>query len=208
MSTGGFLELITARRTLQEVESMALTRLAEYEAAIAELEAITAMRFPIKMERIFQNESNHATYCFGFARHCVGALFQKQAANIVPERNPDEVAASQASAQASAPDSRKIKYYKSAMMAGETSKTPGKDSMGTDMVPVYEGAEDTSAPSVDAGKKTPGEAAPAQAAATGSRKVKYYKSGMMLGEISKTPRKDSMGTDMRCRFTKALRIPR
>ncbi len=40
-STGGFLELITARRTLQDVESMALNRLAEYEAAIAELEAVT-----------------------------------------------------------------------------------------------------------------------------------------------------------------------
>jgi cobalt-zinc-cadmium efflux system outer membrane protein len=45
-STGGFLELITARRTLQEVESMALTRLAEYEAAIAELEAITGNPIP------------------------------------------------------------------------------------------------------------------------------------------------------------------
>jgi outer membrane protein, heavy metal efflux system len=40
-ATGGFLELVTARRTLQDVESMALNRLAEYEAAIAELEAIT-----------------------------------------------------------------------------------------------------------------------------------------------------------------------
>ena len=37
-STGGFLELITARRTLQDVESMALNRLA---VAIAEFEAIT-----------------------------------------------------------------------------------------------------------------------------------------------------------------------
>jgi cobalt-zinc-cadmium efflux system outer membrane protein len=45
-STGGFLELITARRTLQEVESMALNRLAEYEAAIAELEAITGNPIP------------------------------------------------------------------------------------------------------------------------------------------------------------------
>jgi outer membrane protein, heavy metal efflux system len=40
-ATGGFLELITARRTLQDIESMALNRLAEYEVAIAELEAIT-----------------------------------------------------------------------------------------------------------------------------------------------------------------------
>jgi outer membrane protein, heavy metal efflux system len=40
-ATGGFLELVTARRTLQDVESMALNRLAEYKVAIAELEAIT-----------------------------------------------------------------------------------------------------------------------------------------------------------------------
>ena len=34
-------------------------------------------------------------------------------------------------------DARKILYYKSTMMAGETSLKPGKDSMGMDMVPVY-----------------------------------------------------------------------
>ena len=116
-----------------------------------------------------------------------------------PKQKPNEVAASQATAQAGAPGSRKIKYYKSTMMAGETSKTPGKDSMGMEMVPVYEGGEDTSTAPVDQAKK-PNEAAAnqatAQAAATGSRKIKYYKSGMMLGEISKTPRKDSMGMDM------------
>ncbi len=33
---------------------------------------------------------------------------------------------------------RKIKYYKSTMMAGELSAKPTKDSMGMDMVPVYE----------------------------------------------------------------------
>ncbi len=32
----------------------------------------------------------------------------------------------------------KIKYYKSTMMPGEVRQTPGKDSMGMDMVPVYE----------------------------------------------------------------------
>jgi len=39
-STGGFLELITTRRTLQDVESAALNHLADHEAAIAELDAI------------------------------------------------------------------------------------------------------------------------------------------------------------------------
>jgi outer membrane protein TolC len=39
-STGGFLELITARRTLQDAESAALNHLADHEVAIAELNAI------------------------------------------------------------------------------------------------------------------------------------------------------------------------
>jgi len=36
------------------------------------------------------------------------------------------------------PSERKIKYYKSTMNPGEVRPTPGKDSMGMDMVPVYE----------------------------------------------------------------------
>jgi outer membrane protein TolC len=39
-STGGFLELITARRTLQDAESAALNHLADHEVAVAELDAI------------------------------------------------------------------------------------------------------------------------------------------------------------------------
>jgi len=42
------------------------------------------------------------------------------------------------SSAATAPAERKIKYYKSTMMPGEVRPTPGKDSMGMDMVPVYE----------------------------------------------------------------------
>ena len=45
--------------------------------------------------------------------------------------------------------SRKIKYYKSTMMLGEISQTPRKDSMGMDMVPVYEGEEETNTITVD-----------------------------------------------------------
>lgn len=33
---------------------------------------------------------------------------------------------------------KRIKYYKSTMLPGETSTKPGKDSMGMDMIPVYE----------------------------------------------------------------------
>ncbi len=41
-------------------------------------------------------------------------------------------------ASGAAAGERKIKYYKSTMMPGEVRQTPGKDSMGMDMVPVYE----------------------------------------------------------------------
>ena len=45
-----------------------------------------------------------------------------------------------------APGERKVKFYKSTMNPGETSPAPAKDSMGMDMVPVYEtegGASDS-----------------------------------------------------------------
>ena len=43
-------------------------------------------------------------------------------------------------ARTGAPGEHKIAYYKSTMNPGETSPQPGKDSMGMDMVPVYENA--------------------------------------------------------------------
>ena len=45
-STGGFLELITARRTLQDAESNALNHLVNYVVAIAELDAIIGRARP------------------------------------------------------------------------------------------------------------------------------------------------------------------
>jgi Cu(I)/Ag(I) efflux system membrane fusion protein len=44
---------------------------------------------------------------------------------------------------------RKVRYYKSTMMLGEISQTPRKDSMGMDMVPVYEGEEEGNTITVD-----------------------------------------------------------
>ncbi|MFZ5496547.1 MAG: efflux RND transporter periplasmic adaptor subunit [Verrucomicrobiota bacterium] len=51
--------------------------------------------------------------------------------------------AAKAGGGAPASGERKVKYYKSTMIPGEVKPGPGKDSMGMDMVPVYEG-EDTS----------------------------------------------------------------
>ena len=50
-STGGFLELITARRTEQDAESAALNRLTEYETAAAELDAIIGRASPLIEQR-------------------------------------------------------------------------------------------------------------------------------------------------------------
>jgi len=59
---------------------------------------------------------------------------------LVPIR-ADAVAASGAAASSG---ERRIKYYKSTMIPGENKTVPGKDSMGMDMVPVYE-TDDSSA---------------------------------------------------------------
>jgi hypothetical protein len=48
----------------------------------------------------------------------------------------DTIAATPAAAKPA--DARKIKYYKSPMTPGEISDKPGKDSMGMDLVPVYD----------------------------------------------------------------------
>ncbi|MEP6671415.1 MAG: efflux RND transporter periplasmic adaptor subunit [Chthoniobacter sp.] len=49
----------------------------------------------------------------------------------------------------SAPGERQVKYYKSTMMLGEISQAPRQDSMGMDMVPVYEGENDRGAIAID-----------------------------------------------------------
>ena len=51
-NTGGFLQLITARRTLQDAESAALNHLANYQVALAELDAIIGEFRRIKSEII------------------------------------------------------------------------------------------------------------------------------------------------------------
>ncbi|MCK9589305.1 MAG: efflux RND transporter periplasmic adaptor subunit [Terrimicrobiaceae bacterium] len=52
---------------------------------------------------------------------------------LQPLRKQPSPASGQASGE------RKIRYYQSTMTPGEVSQTPAKDSMGMDMVPVYEG---------------------------------------------------------------------
>src|SRR6516164_5313985 len=79
------------------------------------------------------------------------ASCSKQVSNTVSEKEkePNENAASQSTGKAGGAGPRKIKYYKSTMMLGEISQTPRKDSMGMDMVPVYEGEDNSTAISVD-----------------------------------------------------------
>jgi multidrug efflux pump subunit AcrA (membrane-fusion protein) len=73
----------------------------------------------------------------------------KQRSNAGSEKKPDQVATSQPASKPGGTESRKVKYYKSTMMLGEISQVPRKDSMGMDMVPVYEGEDNSTAISVD-----------------------------------------------------------
>ncbi len=73
----------------------------------------------------------------------LASAYSKPDASPVSETKPRAAAVPKATAQAGATAPRKIKYYKSTMLLGEISQTPRQDSMGMDMVPVYEGTEDT-----------------------------------------------------------------
>jgi len=65
-------------------------------------------------------------------------------------RNQADASVSTNASATTASGERKIKYYKSTMLLGEISQTPRKDSMGMDMVPVYEDeAADSSTISID-----------------------------------------------------------
>jgi RND family efflux transporter MFP subunit len=61
----------------------------------------------------------------------------KQSGGEMPSSSPAKEQSKDAEAKPSQGE-RKIKYYKSTMMQGEVSAKPAKDSMGMDMVPVYE----------------------------------------------------------------------
>ena len=81
---------------------------------------------------------------------CPGAKADDKAAT--PAAAPAAKAEAPMPAPAAAPAAtHKAKYYKSTMMPGEVSPTPAKDSMGMDMVPVYEDAE----PAAPAASGTP-----------------------------------------------------
>jgi len=64
---------------------------------------------------------------------------------LTPIRKQGGAAGTEGGASATSGE-RKMKYYKSTMMPGEVRQTPGKDTMGMEMVPVYE-EEATSAQS-------------------------------------------------------------
>ena len=72
---------------------------------------------------------------------------------------------------------RKIKYYKSTMMAGEVRQTPGKDSMGMETVPVYEEA-----------------AAAAPSSAIRIDPVTIQDMGLRMGEVSRGPLRRTVRT--------------
>jgi Cu(I)/Ag(I) efflux system membrane fusion protein len=80
---------------------------------------------------------------------------------------------------------REILYYRDPSGAPVWSASPQKDHHGRDFLPVY-GDEEVS---FDPEPKKP------QAAASGQRKVLYYRNPMGLPDTSPTPKKDQMGMD-------------
>jgi multidrug efflux pump subunit AcrA (membrane-fusion protein) len=73
-------------------------------------------------------------------------LKPESAAPGQPSAGPASAGDAPAAGQPAPTGERKIKYYKSTMMPGETSPTPAKDSMGMDMVPVYDEPPSSPAP--------------------------------------------------------------
>src|SRR5215469_13027664 len=67
-----------------------------------------------------------------------GANSCRKSGSSAPGRQSKEA---EVKSSASRQSERKIKYYKSTMMPGEVSGKPAKDSMGMDMVPVFEDAK-------------------------------------------------------------------
>src|SRR5438876_2678097 len=68
---------------------------------------------------------------------------------LTPIRNQADASVSTNASATTASGETKIKYYKSTMLLGEISQSPRKDSMGMDMVPVYEGEDESKTIAVD-----------------------------------------------------------
>ncbi len=79
---------------------------------------------------------------------------------------------------------RTILYYRDPSGAPYWSAAPKKDAQGRDYLPVY----DTEEPSSAAQPKKP-------QAASGEKKIRYYRNPMGLPDTSPVPKKDSMGMD-------------
>lgn len=82
---------------------------------------------------------------------------------------------------------RKIKYWVSSMNPAEIHDKPGKDSMGMDLVPIYE-----EAPAAPAGA----QAAAAAPGAQKGRKIKYWVDPMDPGYVRDKPGKAPCGMDL------------
>ncbi len=82
-------------------------------------------------------------------------------------------------------DTRTVLYYRDPGGSPAWSASPKKDPRGRDYLPVYDDGEEVS---FDAPRKR-------ATAASGSRKILYYRNPMGLPDVSPAPKKDSMGMD-------------
>ena len=100
-------------------------------------------------------------------------------------RSPADLPNSVAATQAAPAVDRRIIYYRDPSRAPYWSATPKKDGSGRDYLPVYDDEEVSFDP----------EAKKASPAASGPRKILYYRNPMGLADTSPVPKKDWMGMD-------------
>jgi Cu(I)/Ag(I) efflux system membrane fusion protein len=100
-------------------------------------------------------------------------------------RSPADLPNSVAASRAAPAVDRRITYYRDPSGAPYWSATPKKDDKGRDYRPVYDDEEVSFDP----------EAKKPSVAATGPRKILYYRNPMGLPDTSPVPKKDWMGMD-------------
>lgn len=134
---------------------MKLTRSKLIGALVIVTLAVVATLFVVNQRQDGASHASHSGQLYTCGMH--PQVIQNKPGNcpicgmkLTPVRKQPDAKTGSTNATAASTGERRIKYYKSTMLLGEISQTPRKDSMGMDMVPVFEDeAADSSTISID-----------------------------------------------------------
>lgn len=134
---------------------MKLTRSKLIGALVLVTLAVVTTLFVVNQRREAASHASHSDQLYTCGMH--PQVIQNKPGNcpicgmkLTPIRKQPDAKAGVTNSAAATSGERKVKYYKSTMLLGEISQTPRKDSMGMDMVPVFEDeAADSSTISID-----------------------------------------------------------